>query len=43
MKIEQYLNHYLPFFKQFTRFEQRKVDKALWAYGYFLKLNYDTY
>ena len=42
MKIEQYLNHYLSFSKQFSKFKQRKVDRALWAYGYFLNLNYDT-
>ena len=41
MKVEIYLDHYLPFWKEFSRFEARKVDKALWSYGDFLGLEYE--
>ncbi|MGB8412392.1 MAG: hypothetical protein WCE23_06155, partial [Candidatus Binatus sp.] len=37
-KIEIYLTRYLSFYKeQFVRIEPRRVDKALWAFGKFLK------
>lgn len=36
-KIDSYLNMYIPFHKQFEKFDHRKVDKALWAFGKFLK------
>lgn len=36
-KIDSYLKRYIPFHKKFKNFDQRKVDKALWAFGKFLK------
>ncbi|MGA2410516.1 MAG: hypothetical protein ABSG46_09040 [Candidatus Binataceae bacterium] len=36
-KIELYLNDYLPFYRSFTELDQREVDRALWAFGKFLK------
>ena len=32
-----YIDHYLPFFSEFPRMPDRKVDKALFAFGRFLK------
>lgn len=39
-KIESYLKNYLPFWSLFSDYESKKVDKALWAYGRFLKFGY---
>lgn len=39
-KIESYLAHYIPFYKQFKDDENRSVDKALWTFGKFLKSQY---
>ncbi len=36
-KVEQYIRHYLSFWNHFSKYDQRKVDRALWAYGEFLK------
>lgn len=36
-KIEAYVRRYLPFHAEFDGMEGRTVDKALWAYGKFLK------
>ncbi len=41
VKVEMYINHYLPFWKEFHEFPSKKVDEALWSYGKFLKLKYD--
>lgn len=32
-KIKIYLREYLPFWQEFKNHNQRKIDKALWAYG----------
>ena len=40
-KIESYLINFLPFWGLFSDFKSKKVDKALWAYGRFLKLGYE--
>jgi hypothetical protein len=37
--IKTYLEEYLPFFNTFMGIEKRKIDKALWEYGKFLKEN----
>ena len=36
-KIASYIQHYLPFHAKFNRLDGRNVDKALWAFGKFLK------
>jgi hypothetical protein len=36
-KIESYCHRYLPFHAKFEGIESRSVDKALWAFGKFLK------
>lgn len=36
-KVCVYLERYLPFHEQFKGLPQRSVDKALWAFGKFLK------
>lgn len=36
-KIEAYINRYLPFHAQFADLDKRAVDKALWAFGKFIK------
>lgn len=36
-KIDQYLDEYLPFHRQFDGLDSRSVDQALWFYGKFLK------
>lgn len=36
-KIEAYLDRYLPFHAQFAAIDGRAVDKALWAFGKFIK------
>jgi hypothetical protein len=36
-KIEAYIDRYLPFHAQFAAFDGRAVDKALWAFGKFIK------
>ena len=38
MKYAVYELEYIPFFAQFKSFEQRTVDRALFAFGKFLKL-----
>jgi hypothetical protein len=35
--IRSYLDEYLPFHRQFADLNQREVDRALWAFGKFLK------
>ena len=40
-KVEMYINHYLLFWKEFSEFPPKKADEALWAYGKFIKLEYD--
>ena len=32
-----YVQSYMPFFQQFAHADQRRVDRALWAYGKFVK------
>jgi len=39
-KINSYLEKYVPFHAKFSKFNERNVDKALWAYGKFLSSNY---
>jgi hypothetical protein len=41
VKVEMYINRYLPFWTEFLEFSSKKVDEALWSYGKFLKLKYD--
>jgi hypothetical protein len=41
VKVEMYINHYLPFWREFLEYPPKKVDEALWSYGKFLKLKYD--
>ena len=36
-KVESYWRRYLPFHATFEGIESRSVDKALWAFGKFLK------
>jgi hypothetical protein len=36
-KVRLYLEQYLPFHGQFAGLDQRDVDRALWAFGKFLK------
>ena len=36
-KVEQYLERYILFHRQFQGMDQREVDKALWCYGRFIK------
>ena len=36
-KIRTYLGDYRPFFRRFFRYPSRQVDRALWAFGKFLK------
>ena len=36
-KIDSYLNEYIQFYKKFQIIDDRKVDKALWTFGKFLK------
>jgi hypothetical protein len=36
-KIELYLTQYLPFLRRFAGIDPRKLDRALWSYGRFLK------
>lgn len=38
-KVQQYLTRYLPFHQKFQGINQRSLDKALWAYGKFIKAN----
>jgi hypothetical protein len=38
-KIDSYLNKYIPFHEEYKNYDQRMVDKALWAFGKFLKEN----
>lgn len=41
LKIESYINRYLPFHAQFNDMDGRNVDKAIWAFGKFIKeVNY---
>lgn len=42
-KIRTYLGEYMPFHAQFGRLPQRSVDKALWAFGRFIKENVFPY
>ena len=39
-KFSKYLKEYLPFFKSLGDYPKRKLDKALWMYGKFLKTNW---
>ena len=39
-KNKLYLDVFLPYIQRFSTFNQRKVDKALWAFGKFLS-NWD--
>lgn len=39
-KIDVYFTHYIPFWKQFSEFDHRSVDRALWTYGKFLGSGY---
>ena len=36
-KIRLYLDRYLPFHRRFAGSDQRSVDRALWAFGKFIK------
>ncbi len=36
-KIELYLTQHLPFHRRFAGIDPRKLDRALWSYGRFLK------
>ncbi|KAF0154909.1 MAG: hypothetical protein FD159_2388 [Syntrophaceae bacterium] len=36
-KIKAYIDRYLPFHAKFAAFKGRTVDKALWAFGKFIK------
>jgi hypothetical protein len=36
-KVSSYLNRYLPFHKRFDGIDSRRVDRALWFYGKFVK------
>lgn len=36
-KLSIYINEYLPFFGSFAHRRDRRVDKALWSFGRFLK------
>ncbi len=36
-KIELYLTQYLPFLRLLAGIDPRKLDRALWSYGRFLK------
>lgn len=38
VKIASYLESYLPFWQIFSKCDQRKADRAVWAYGKYLKL-----
>jgi len=37
-KQSSYINEYLPFYKEHGEYEDRKLDKALFTFGQFLKL-----
>ena len=37
-KYESYKNEYMPFINELADIEQRKLDKALFSFGQFLKL-----
>ena len=37
-KYESYINEYIPFVREFANIEHRKLDKALFAFGQFLKI-----
>lgn len=39
IKIDLYIESYLPFHSQFAAFDGRLVDKALWAFGKFINVN----
>ena len=39
-KLSCYFDCYIPFWKQFSNFDHRLIDKALWAYGRLLRLGY---
>ena len=36
-KVRLYLGRYLPFYQEFTGFDTRSVDRALWSFGRFIK------
>ncbi len=36
-KIGRYLRRYVSFHRRFGGFDQRKVDRAFWAFGKFMK------
>ena len=36
-KIHLYLTQYIPFYRNFCEIDGRKVDRALWAFGKFMK------
>lgn len=38
-KIESYIQNYLPFYGSFAGIDYRSLDKALWAFGRFIKMN----
>jgi len=38
-KVIEYINHYLPFYSTFAGLDKRKLDKALWSFGKFIKEN----
>ena len=37
VKQQKYISEYLPFYRDLGAFPQRKLDKALWTFGKFLK------
>ena len=39
-KVGTYLDEYRPFFREFKAFSQRRVDRALWAFGKFIASGY---
>lgn len=39
-RVEQYVAAYIPFYEEFAGSDRRQADKALWAFGKFLK-NWD--
>lgn len=39
-RVGTYLDEYRPFFLEFQAFPERRVDRALWAFGKFVKSRY---
>jgi hypothetical protein len=41
-KVKTYIEAYRPFTERFKGCDQRKVDRALWTFGRFLSLDYES-